>query len=257
MKKIKMYFLALWVLINVGLFIGSGNFLINKSNDSFYPFVITEKYYTNEVIKSIDIKDYDYTEFIVYAIIIPAFILTIVFRKKIIGNFNNRINQINKKKPADLSNDFSESSNGHMHMQRILIIITNLLALICVFLPWASASFGSSSIGSISVSMSGLHEKWDGFGIAIIVIAFLAIIFSFLGERSKTVKGVIRILIICLNVLILIDVFLIVAATKSQGGTFVENSTIWFWLIPILSVASIVFSIFYKSVNRLKIQTKS
>jgi hypothetical protein len=256
MKKVIMYFLALWVLVNVGLFIGSGNFLLKNDNNVFFPFGETV-HYVYTVKSAIDIKDYDYSEFIVYAIIIPALVLILLFRKETINFFNNRIDQFNKKNTTNVSDNISGAENRQMHKQRILIIIANLLTLICVFLPWASASFGSSSIGSISVSMSGLHEKWDGFGIAIIIIAFLIIILSLLGERKAILKKAPRIIVIILNVLILIDVFLIVAATKSQGGTFVENSTGWFWLIPILSVASIVLAIFYKSVNRLEIKTNS
>lgn len=240
MKKIIKYFLVLWVLINVGLFIGSGNFLLKNDNNVFFPFGETI-HYVYTVKSAIDIKDYDYSEFIVYAIIIPALVLILLFRKEIINFFKNGIDQLN-----------TEAKNKQMHKQRILIIISNLLALICVFLPWVSAS-----LGKVSISISGIHEKWDGFGIAIIIIAFLIIILSFLGERDTTLKGTVRVIIIVLNVLILIDVFLIVAATKSQGGTFVENSTGWFWLIPVLSVASIVLSLFYKSVNRLEIKTNS
>jgi len=251
MKKLIKYFLILWVLINVGLFIGSGNFLLKNDNNVFFPFGETI-HYVYTVKSAIDIKDYDYYEFIVYAIITPALVLIILFRKETINFFKNRIDQLNKKKPTNVSDNLSGAENEQMHKHRILIIIANLLTLICVFLPWVSAS-----LGKVSISISGIHEKWDGFGIAIIIIAFLVIVLSLLGERSKALKGAIRILIISFNILILIDVFLIVAATKSQGGTFVENSTGWFWLIPILSVASIVLAIFYKSVHRLEIKTNS
>jgi len=251
MKKIIKYILVFWVLINLGLFVGSGNFLLKKDNNVFFPFGETI-HYVYTVKNAVDIKDYDYTEFIVYAIIIPALVLILLFRKETINFFNNRIDQFNKKNPTNVSDNLSGAENGQMHKQRLLILVVNLLALICVFLPWVSAS-----LGKVSISISGIHEKWDGFGIAIIVMAFLIIILSLLGERTTILKGVPRIIVIILNVLILIDIFLIVAATKSQGGTFVENSTGWFWLIPILSIASIVLSLFYKSVNRLEIKTNS
>ena len=124
-----------------------------------------------------------------------------------------------------------------MHKQRMAIGIAGLIASVAVLLPWASA---------LGFSFNGLHESMDGFGIWILVMGLIIIVLSLLGDRLAGLSSGRFIAVIVLDALIITDVLLIIAATKSQGGTFAENATIWFWMIPIMAVLGIVLGIVFK-----------
>lgn len=94
MNKIIKYFLPLWVLINLILFLLSGNFLLKKNNDVFFPFG-EHIYYVHtgrdanditgyDFTKFFDITEYDYTEFLIYGLVIPTLVLIIVYRKRLV-----------------------------------------------------------------------------------------------------------------------------------------------------------------------------
>lgn len=190
MNKIVKYFLSIWFLLNVGLFIGSGNFLLKDDNTVFFPFGETIhgriiSYPRDDVytIKSaIDIKDYDYTEFLVYAIFIPAFALTILLRKNIINFFNNRISQIKKNKSSNISNSLLgaknlESRSNKMYKQRIGIIIAAAIGALGTFLPWVHAPI----IGSVPGSYGS--DGWITFILFVITIGL-----CFVGKRTEPLK---------------------------------------------------------------------
>lgn len=181
MKKFIKYFLILWVLINVGLFIGSGNFLIKKDNNVFFPFGKTI-HYVYTVKNAIDIKDYDYSEFIVYAIVIPAFLLMILYSKEILDFFNNKTRKINnhesQKDPSNLSESFNQQNRSNiMNKQRIAILIAASIGALGTFLPWVHAPIVGSVPGS-----SG-SDGWITFILFVITIGI-----CFIGNRTKTLN---------------------------------------------------------------------
>jgi len=124
-----------------------------------------------------------------------------------------------------------------MHKQRMVIGITGLLGVVAVPMPWASA---------LGLSINGLHESMDGFGIGIIVMGLIIIALSLLGNRLAGLSSGRFITVIVLDVLIIAVVLLIIVATQSQGGTFAENATIWFWMIPVMAFLGIVLAIVFK-----------
>lgn len=123
-----------------------------------------------------------------------------------------------------------------MHKQRLVVCITGLIAAIAVFLPW-----GPSHLPSVN----GLHEAWGGLGIGIVVMGLAISILSFLGDRETGLLGKNFIAVIVLDVLIVLDVFLMISRTDS-GGAFTRNASIWFWMIPVMAVLGIIFGIVLK-----------
>lgn len=181
MKKAIRYSLVSWVLINLGLFIVSGNFLLKKDNDVFFPFGKHIEYvYTAK--DAIDVKDYDYTEFLVYGLLIPAVLLTVLERKTIVNSFNNMSKQFKNDTSSKNGNDFSELNyeklqrSNKMHKQRIAILIAAGLGALGTFLPWVHAPIVGAVPGS-----SG--DGWITFILFVITIGL-----CFVGNRTQTLN---------------------------------------------------------------------
>ncbi|MCZ2222306.1 MAG: hypothetical protein LC122_01555 [Chitinophagales bacterium] len=182
MKNIITYFLVLWVLINVGLFIGSGNFLLKNDNNVFFPFGKQIEYvYTSK--DAIDVKDYDYTEFWVCALLIPAIVFTVTERKILANLFNGMSEQFKNRTSSESENNFSElndqklKGSNKMHKQRIAILIVAGIGALGTFLPWVHAPIVGSVPGS-----SG-SDGWITFILFVITIGL-----CFVGNRTKTLK---------------------------------------------------------------------
>jgi hypothetical protein len=156
--------------------------LLKNENNVFFPFGETV-HYVYTVKSAIDIKDYDYSEFIVYGLLIPVIILIIIDRKKIANSFNRIVNQLNNTASSKNENDSLKSTDeklkrsNKMHKQRIAILIAASIGALGTFLPWVHAPIVGTVPGS-----SG-SDGWITF-----ILFALSIGLCFVGNRKETLK---------------------------------------------------------------------